>query len=66
MLGEVYHHLLERDLSWNKIEKLVQELAWRDYWQQVWVAKGDEINSDLKSVQTKVVHHCIPKVIPPF
>ncbi len=59
----VYHHLLERDLSWNKIEKLVQELAWRDYWQQVWVAKGDEINSDLKSVQTKVVHHCIPKAI---
>ena len=26
------------------IEKYVQELAWRDYWQQVWIHKKSEIN----------------------
>jgi deoxyribodipyrimidine photolyase len=26
----------------------IKELAWRDYFQKVWEAKGDEIFSDLK------------------
>ena len=36
---------LERGHSPYKVEKFIQELAWRDYWQQVWIAKGDEINT---------------------
>ena len=46
-----------------EIEKFIQELAWRDYWQQVWIAKGTAINSDLKHKQKKVVHTQIPKAI---
>ena len=31
----------ETPYSLSSIEKFIQELAWRDYWQQVWRAKGD-------------------------
>jgi len=45
------------------IEKFIQELAWRDYWQQIWIAKGDAINQDLKHPQTAVANTSIPKSI---
>ena len=44
-------------------EKLVQELAWRDYWQQVWIAKGDAINADLKHPQKQILNYHIPQAI---
>jgi deoxyribodipyrimidine photo-lyase len=60
---DVYEHLTTLDLPWQKIEKLVQELAWRDYWQQVWVAQGEAIHSDLKNPQTPVSNHHIPTAV---
>ena len=44
-------------------EKLIQELAWREYWQRVWEAKGDEIFSDLKKTQEDVETTEIPSAI---
>ena len=46
-----------------QIEKFIQELAWRDYWQQIWVAKGKEINQDLKHQQISVSNLSIPLAI---
>lgn len=43
------------------IGKFVQELAWRDYWQQVWLHKN--INTDLKQLQLRVSNHQISKAI---
>ncbi|NNC94210.1 MAG: deoxyribodipyrimidine photolyase [Chitinophagales bacterium] len=60
---DVFDHLQSLDLPWYKIEKLVQELAWRDYWQQIWIAKGEEINSDLRNIQSNVANHEVPKAI---
>ena len=45
---EILNSLLQRGFNPNKIEKFIQELAWRDYWQQIWIEKQDLINSDLK------------------
>ena len=59
----VYKHLLKRDVAFSTIEKLVQELAWRDYWQQVWIAKGDEINQDLRHPQSDVANQEITAAI---
>lgn len=56
---QVFDHLLSLDLPWQRIEKLVQELAWRDYWQNIWIAKGDAINKDLKHSQQPVCNHQI-------
>lgn len=39
------------------IEKFLQELAWREYFQRVWQAKGDELFFDLKQSQADVVHY---------
>lgn len=60
---QVFNHVLSLSLPWNKIEKLVQELAWRDYWQQIWITKGDKINQDLKHPQTNVSNHQISNAI---
>jgi len=39
-----------------EIEKFIQELAWREYWQRVWQAKGNAIFTDLKHEQPEVHH----------
>jgi deoxyribodipyrimidine photo-lyase len=59
----VFNNLMERGYEPKRIEKFIQELAWRDYWQQVWIAKGDKINDDLKSVQTDVKNFKMPKAL---
>ena len=41
----------------------MQELAWRDYWQQVWLAKGDSIHNDLKNEQSPVSNFEIPEAV---
>ncbi len=60
---QVFQYVLSLNLPWPEIEKLVQELAWRDYWQQVWIAKGDAIDRDLKHPQQPVIHSEMPKAI---
>ena len=56
----ILEKILGLGLDYCRIEKFVQELAWRDYWQQVWIAKGDAINSDLKQPQQDVAHVQMP------
>lgn len=57
---DVLNSLIERDYSLAKIQKFIQELLWRDYWQQVWVEKGKFINDDLKHPQSNVLNRSIP------
>lgn len=57
---QVFEYLKSKNYSFTSIEKFVQELAWRDYWQQVWIAKGDSINEDLKHPQEDILHHQMP------
>jgi len=59
----VLEETLKRSYQPAKIEKFIQELAWRDYWQQIWVAKGNEINQDLKNQQQPIANKAIPKAI---
>lgn len=59
----VYEQILKQGHKTWMAQKLVQELAWRDYWQQVWIAKGILINSDLKQEQLAVSNHKIPAAI---
>ena len=60
---QVLEHVLERGYKVSSIEKFIQELAWRDYWQQIWIAKGDAINEDLLHPQPEVQNHEIPQAI---
>jgi len=55
--------VLARGYDPMKIEKFLMELAWRDYWQQVWIARGSEIGHDLKRPQPGVRSTGIPKTL---
>lgn len=44
----------------DKAEKLIFELAWRDYWRQVWYLKGDHIFSDMESPKVAVGRRPLP------
>lgn len=60
---QVLQHLESLNLAWGPKEKLIQELAWREHWQQIWRVKGDSIFEDLKQPQTPVSDHGIPKAL---
>ena len=46
-LPEIRDIVLER-YSHKQAEKFIQELVWREYWQEVWFVKGDDIFTDLR------------------
>ena len=58
-LTQIQSSILER-YSVYQSEKLLQELAWREYYQRVWQAKGDRIFSDLKQEQPRINHYQMP------
>ena len=37
----IFDEILKKGHHPQQAEKFIQELAWRDYWQQVWIAKGE-------------------------
>jgi deoxyribodipyrimidine photo-lyase len=56
-LVQIKHSLLNKGYKKYQLEKLLQELAWREYFQRVWQAKGTEMEKDLKQQQPDVAHH---------
>lgn len=60
---QVLQHIHCLDLPGYKTEKLIQELAWRDYWQLIYQARQSKIFQDLKHSQSRVSHHQIPAAV---
>ena len=54
-LNQIKEHVLKTHQPYQ-IEKFLQELAWREYWQRVWQSMGDEIFTDIKQQQPDVTH----------
>lgn len=54
---QVQQAVLDKGYKSYQIEKFLQELAWREYYQRVWQAKGDVIWQDLKHPQPDTFHH---------
>jgi deoxyribodipyrimidine photo-lyase len=54
---QVMDKILENQYPYPAIEKIIQELAWREFFQRVWQSKGLQIWDDLKQDQQEVVHH---------
>lgn len=54
---EVMEKIIEKQYPYPAIEKIIQELAWREFFQRVWQSKGLQIWDDLKQDQQEVVHH---------
>lgn len=60
---QILEALVAKGYKLYEMEKLVQELAWRDYYQQVWITKQDAINSDLRQEQPGVKNYDIPTAV---
>jgi deoxyribodipyrimidine photo-lyase len=54
---QVMDTVLKKGFSVFQSEKLIQELAWREYYQRVWQVKKEQIWNDLKQAQPDVSHH---------
>jgi deoxyribodipyrimidine photo-lyase len=59
----VANYFLKKGYAVNEMESFLQELAWRDYWQQIWIARGEEINGDLRQPQIRADRSGIPRSI---
>ena len=57
---QVLDAVLSKGYKVSQIEKFIQELSWRDYWQQIWVEKGNLIDNDFKKEQSDVNNHSVP------
>lgn len=60
---QIKETILQRGFTPEEIEKFLQELAWRDFWQLIWLEKKELINHDLKNEQTRKAHYGIPKAL---
>ncbi len=59
----IFDKILERNYEFSQIEKFVQELAWRDYFQNVWRVKQELLDKDLKQPQPDVKNYSMPKAV---
>jgi deoxyribodipyrimidine photo-lyase len=62
-LTQVQASVLRRGYAPRQVEKFLQELAWREYFQRVWQAKGEAMFQDLKQVQADVAHYELPEAL---
>jgi len=54
---QVLDSIVSKGYPYQAIEKILQELAWREYFQRVWQDKKDMIWTDLKQTQPNTLHH---------
>lgn len=47
----ILEQLVHRGFKYYQLEKFIQQMAWREYFQRVWQAEGDRIDQDLKHDQ---------------
>ncbi len=52
-----------KNYNYRTAEKWVSELAWREFFQRIWQAKGDAIHNDLRNTQFPIKHKNIPSAI---
>jgi deoxyribodipyrimidine photo-lyase len=62
-LLQVKEALLQKGYRPYQMEKFLQELAWREYYQRVWQAKGSLIWEDLKQPQPDTQHNRMPAAL---
>lgn len=57
---QVFESVMKKGYALEEIESFIKELAWRDYWQQIWIARGAEINTDLRNAQPRAERIGVP------
>lgn len=60
---QVMQAVLNKGYQPKQIDSFLKELAWRDYFQQVWIARGNGLNDYLKQAQLANSHHELPVAV---
>ena len=60
----IFDFLLEKGYSLKSMQKFVQELVWREFWQMTWIDKN--INEDLRTKQKDYKNIGMPKKVNDF
>jgi deoxyribodipyrimidine photo-lyase len=60
---QVLQNIMGRGYKLYQIEKFIQELAWREYFQRVGQAKPNLYNTDIKQPQFKVANTSVPTAL---
>ncbi len=60
---QIAQAILDKGYKPHLIESFLKELAWRDYFQQIWIDKRNTIDNDLKQAQSNVLNNQIPNSI---
>ena len=63
VLEKVLEKSLEKGYKAQQIEKLIQELAWRDFFQRVWQSDPTLIDREVRQPQSEVAHQEVPVAI---
>jgi len=59
----IWEFLLDKGYGFEQMFGFVQQLAWRDFFQRVWMSLGDGINADIRGAQQGVKHTAHPAAI---
>ena len=58
----IFDAVLKKDYEFEKVQKFLQELSWRDYWQKKW-QQTENIDVDLINIQSPTLSRKIPSAI---
>ena len=56
----ILQHLVKRGFKYYHVQKFVQQMAWREFFQRVWQNVDERINTDLKNDQQARVNNGMP------
>lgn len=60
---QILDDLLQKGYEWNAIQKFVQELAWREFYQRLWQTLEDDLFEDILQVRSGVLNRQMPAAI---
>ena len=60
---QILDALMQKGHDWGSIQKFVQELAWREFYQRLWQSLEDDLFEDILQVRSGVLNRQMPKAI---
>ncbi len=58
---QVLQSLIKKGYTWPAVQKFVQELAWREFYQRLWQSLEDDLFEDILQVRSGVQNRLMPK-----
>ncbi|WP_298300826.1 FAD-binding domain-containing protein [Hydrotalea sp.] len=60
---QILQHLILQKFTFSEVKVLLQELAWRDYYQRIWQEKGAQINQNIFQLTRQFHTNLLPTSI---